>query len=162
MKRVQELEKQEIEEKEAEKNRILSVTKGEEEEYQTLLDSQRKTAAQLRNALFQLLGGGGGIPFPEAVRLAQYASGVTGVDASLILAILEQETNIGSNLGSCLFTDSASAQPVMHPTHEPVFLAIADALGFDPYTRTVSCPIRQNGERNGTDLGNLWRVRKCW
>jgi peptidoglycan hydrolase CwlO-like protein len=150
MKRVQELEKQEIEEKEAEKNRILSVTKGEEEEYQTLLDSQRKTAAQLRNALFQLLGGGGGIPFPEAVRLAQYASGVTGVDASLILAILEQETNIGSNLGSCLFTDSASAQPVMHPTRdEPVFLAIADALGFDPYTRTVSCPIRQNGERVG-------------
>lgn len=150
MKRIQELEKVEIEKKEREKEEILTVTKGQEEVYQALLDSQRKTAAQLRNALFQLLGGGGGIPFPEAVRLAKYASGVTGVDAALILAILEQETNIGSNLGSCLFSDSHSSRPVMHPTRdEPVFLAIAEILGFDPYTRTVSCPIMQNGSRVG-------------
>ncbi|MCA9358218.1 lytic murein transglycosylase [Candidatus Kaiserbacteria bacterium] len=150
MKRIQELQKEEIEDKEAEKHEILTVTKGEEAQYQALLESQRKTAAQLRNALFTLLGGGGGIPFPEAVSLAQYASKVTGVDAALILAILEQETNIGSNLGSCLFTDSHSARPVMHPTRdEPVFLAIADILGFDPFTRTVSCPIMQNGSRVG-------------
>ena len=150
MKRIQELEKKEIEAKNREKGQILTVTKGEEKAYQALLDSQRKTAAQLRDALFNLLGGGGGIPFPEAVRLAQYAAKVTGVDSALILAILEQETNIGSNLGSCLFTDSHSARPVMHPTRdEPVFLAIAKALGFDPYTRTVSCPLMQNGSRVG-------------
>lgn len=150
MKRIQELEKQEIEKKEAEKEQILTVTKGEEREYQALLDSQRKTASQLRNALFELLGGGGGIAFPEAVRLANYASNVTGVDAALILAILEQETNIGSNLGSCLFTDSSSNKPIMHPTRdEPVFLAIADVLGFDPYSRTVSCPLYQGGSRVG-------------
>ncbi len=150
MKRIQELQKGEIERKEAEKEKILTVTKGEEKAYQTLLDSQRKTAAQLRSALFELLGGGGGIPFPEAVRLAQYASGVTGVSSALILAILEQETNIGSNLGSCLFTDSHSSRPVMHPTRdEPVFLAIANILGFDPYSRTVSCPIIQGGQRVG-------------
>lgn len=150
MKRIQELQKQEIEAKEAEKEQILQVTRGEEEEYKALLDSQRKTAAQLRNALFELLGGGGGIPFPEAVRLAKYASGVTGVDAALILAILEQETNIGSNLGSCLFTDQSSDRPVMHPTRdEPVFMVIADTLGFDPYSRTVSCPLYQGGSRVG-------------
>ena len=150
MRRIQELEKKEIERKEAQKEQILTVTKGEEEEYQALLDSQRKTASQLRNALFELLGGGGGIAFPEAVRLAKYASGVTGVDAATILAILEQETNIGSNLGSCLFTDSRSDKPIMHPTRdEPVFLAIADVLGFDPYGRTVSCPLYQGGSRVG-------------
>jgi len=150
MKRIQELEKMTIEEKEDAKARILSVTQGQESEYQALLDSQRKTASQLRNALFQLLGGGGGIAFPEAVRLAKYAEGVTGVSAAMILAILEQETNLGSNLGSCLFTDNRSDRPVMHPTRdEPVFLAIAEVLGFDPYTRTVSCPIIQNGTRVG-------------
>jgi membrane-bound lytic murein transglycosylase B len=150
MKRIQELEKKEIEVKEKNKEQILTVTKGEEKQYQALLDSQRKTAAQLRNALFTLLGGGGGIPFPEAVRLAQYAAGVTGVDSALILAILEQETNLGSNLGNCLFTDSQSSRPVMHPTRdEPVFLAIAGVLGFDAYSRTVSCPIIQNGTRVG-------------
>jgi len=150
MKRIQEIEKVEIERKEKAKEQILTVTKGEEEVYQALLESQRKTAGQLRNALFTLLGGGGGIPFPEAVRLAEYASGVTGVDPALILAILEQETNLGSNLGSCLFTDSRSDRPVMHPDRdEPVFLAIADTLGFDPYTRTVSCPLFRNGSRVG-------------
>ena len=150
MKRIQELEKANIEAREAEKEEILTVTKGEEAQYQALLDSQNKTAAQLRSQLFELLGGGGGIPFGEAVELAQYASNVTGVEASLILAILEQETNIGSNLGSCLFTDSTSDRPVMHPTRdEPVFLAIAEILGFSPYTRTVSCPIIQNGSRVG-------------
>lgn len=150
MKKIQELQKQEIEQKEAEKSEILTVTRGEEAEYQSLLSSQQKSAAQLRNALFQLLGGGGGIAFPEAISLARYASGVTGVDTALILAILEQETNLGSNLGSCLFTDSRSGKAVMHPTRdEPVFLGIAEALGFDPYTRTVSCPLIRNGTRIG-------------
>lgn len=150
MKRIQELQKKEIEAKEREKSQILQVTKGEEEVYQDLLDSQRKTAAQLRNALFELLGGGGSIPLPDAIDLAQYASKVVGVDAALILAILQQETELGGNLGGCLFTDSHSSRPVMHPTRdEPVFLAIAAALGFDAYTRTVSCPLIQNGTRVG-------------
>ncbi len=150
MKIIQELQKKDIQSKENEKAQILTVTKGEEKSYQSLLDSQRQNASQLRNALFQLLGGGGGIAFPEAVRLAKYASGVSGVDAALILAILEQETNIGSNLGGCTFGDNSSGKPTMHPTRdEPVFFAIADILGFDPYTRTVSCPIIQNGSRVG-------------
>ena len=93
MKRVQEVEKQEIEQKEAEKERILTVTKGQEEAYQQLLESQQKTAAQLRAQLFELLGGGGAIPFPEAVRLAKTAGARTGVPPALILAILEQESS---------------------------------------------------------------------
>ena len=118
--------------------------------YQQLLETNQRTAAQIRNALFQLLGGGGGIQFSQAVDLANYASGVTGVEASLILAILEQETNIGSNLGSCLFSDSTSGRPVMHPTRdEPVYLAIADILGFDPTTQVVSCPLYRGGSRVG-------------
>lgn len=150
MKRIQELQKQEIEQKEREKEQILTVTKGEEQAYQTLLESQQRTAAQLRSALFQLLGGGGGIPFPEAVSLAQYASRVTGVEAALILAILEQETNLGSNLGSCIYNDTRAGRPVMHPDRDaPVFLAVAEALGFDVRTRTVSCPLISRGERIG-------------
>lgn len=150
MKLIQELEKEGIEAKEQQKSQILKVTKGEEAEYQRLLSAQQQTASELRSALFSLLGGGGGISLPQAIDLAKYASGKTGVDTALILGILEQETNIGKNLGSCLFTDSTSARPVMHPTRdEPVFLAISKILGFDPGTRTVSCPIVQNGERVG-------------
>ena len=150
MKRIQELERERIQAKEASKEKILTVTKGQENEYQALLSSQQRTAAQLRNALFQLLGGGGGISFPEAVRMAKYAGSVTGLPPETLLAILEQETNIGQNLGSCLFTDQSSSRPVMHPTRdEPIFMVIASTLGFDPYSRTVSCPIYQGGERVG-------------
>lgn len=150
MKRIQELQKQEIQKKEKQKSQILTVTKGEEKEYQKLLESQQKTASQLRNALFQLLGGGGGIPFPQAVELAKYSSRQTGVSAGLILAILEQETNLGSNLGSCIYNDMRGGKVVMHPDRDaPVFLAIASIQGFDSRTKQVSCPIVSNGERFG-------------
>ncbi len=150
MKRIQELQKVDIEKQEREKERILKTTKGEEKAYQRLLESQQRTAAQLRNALFQLLGGGGGIPFPEAVGLAKYAETKTGVSAGLILAILEQETNLGSNLGSCYYADMRGGKAVMHPDRDaPVFEAVAATLGFDPKTRSVSCPITSNGERYG-------------
>jgi hypothetical protein len=150
MRRIQELQKQEIERKEREKEQILTVTKGEERAYQQLLESQQKTAAQLRSQLFELLGGGGGIPFPQAVALAKYASQQTGVEAGLILAILEQETNLGSNLGSCIYNDMRGGKVVMHPDRDaPIFLAIAGVLGFDARSRQVSCPIVSNGERYG-------------
>ncbi len=150
MKRIQELEKGEIQKKEQEKKSILTVTKGQEAEYQKLLQSQQKTAAELRNALFALLGGGGGIALPEAVRLAKYASGKTGVSAAMILAILEQETNLGSNLGSCVYNDIRGDRAVMSPERDqPVFLAIAGILGFDARTRSVSCPLMRGGVRSG-------------
>ncbi len=150
MKRIQELEKKEIEKKEKAKEQILTVTKGEEEAYQELLESQQRTAAELRSALFELLGGGGGIQFTEAVNLAKYASSVTGVQAATILAILEQETNIGSNLGSCIYNDIRGSRTVMHPDRDaPVFLALAGILGFEPRTQVVSCPITSGGSYVG-------------
>lgn len=151
LKRIQELEKQTIEARESEKEEILEVTKGEEERYQELLASQRKTAGQLRAELFQLLGGGGQIPLPEAVRLAQAAQDMTGTPASLILAILKQETDLGGNLGSCVMSDTSSGQDIMHPDRDkPVYLAIAETLGINIATQQVSCPLRRSdGSRIG-------------
>lgn len=151
LKRIQEIEKQEIEKKEAAKQNILYVTKGEEEAYQELLEAQQKSAAQLRAQLFELLGGGGAIPFPDAVALAKVASGKTGVPTALILAILEQESSYGSNLGSCTMGDVASGKDIMHPDRDkPVFLAISDTLGFNAATQPVSCPLRRaDGSRIG-------------
>ena len=166
MKQQQELEKKQIETKEKEKGQILTVTKGQEKAYQELLVAQQKTAAQLRNALFQLLGGSGAIPFPEAVQLATFAGSKTGVSPALLLAIVEQESNYGSNLGSCLVGDIQSGKSVMHPTRDaPIFLAIADILGFDPSTQKVSCPIMgSNGQRVGWGgaMGPLQFIPSTW
>ncbi len=151
LKAQQEAEKQDIESKEQEKNQILTTTKGEEAAYQQLLASQQKTAAQLRAQLFQLLGGGGAIPFPTAVALAQTAGGVAGVDPALILAILEQESAYGANIGSCTMGSVSQGSDVMHPTRDkPVFLAMASTIGFDAATQPVSCPLmRSDGTRIG-------------
>jgi peptidoglycan hydrolase CwlO-like protein len=151
LKELQELEKKEIEAKEKQKEKILTVTKGQEKAYKELLVAQQKTAAQLRSALFQLLGGSGSIPFPEAVQLAKFAGSQTGVSPALILAILEQESNLGKNIGSCLVGDISAGKSVMHPERDaPVFKAIAGILGFDAATQKVSCPIlRADGSRIG-------------
>lgn len=150
LKRRQEQEKEAIEVREREKEQILTVTRGEEEQYQQLLASQQKTVAQLRAQLFELLGGGGAIPFPEAVDLAVTAGGAVGVEPALILAILEQESSYGSNIGGCTMGDVTSGRDIMHPDRDkPVFLAMADALGFDAATQAVSCPLIQNGSRIG-------------
>lgn len=166
LKQLQEQEKKQIEAKESQKEQILVVTKGEEMAYQELLASQQKTAAQLRNALFQLLGGSGAIPFPEAVALAQYAGTQTGVPPALILAILEQESNFGNHIGSCLVGDIRAGKSVMHPERDaPIFLAIADILGFDAASQKVSCPImRSDGSRIGWGgaMGPLQFIPSTW
>jgi membrane-bound lytic murein transglycosylase B len=150
MKHIQELQKQEIEDKEKEKSKILTTTKGQEAQYQQLLKAQQKTAAELRNALFSLLGGGGGIPLPKAVELAKYAESKTGVSAAMILAILEQETNLGAHLGTCAYDDIKGTRPAMNPDRDvPIYTVIAQTVGFDARSRQVSCPITQGGVRVG-------------
>lgn len=151
MKIAQEAEKKNIEVQEDQKERILSVTRGEEEEYQKLLASQQKTAAQLKSQLFKILGGGAAIPFPEAVEYAKVAQTLTGTPAALILAILEQESSYGSNIGGCTMGDVALGKDIMHPDRDkPPFLAIAAEIGFDPSTQQVSCPLRRSdGSRIG-------------
>jgi peptidoglycan hydrolase CwlO-like protein len=149
-KRLQEQEKQAIEQKETEKEQILEVTKGEEALYQALLEQTQKTAAQIRAQLFELSGGGGPIPFPEAVALASVASEQTGVATALILAILEQESAYGANIGGCVYDDVVHGRAVMHPDRDqPVFTALADVLGFDPRSQQISCPWIRSGERVG-------------
>lgn len=140
-KQLQEQEKAFIENKESEKNGILEVTKGEEQAYQAMLAQTQRTAAQLRSALFQLAGGSGKIPFPEAVRLAKYASSQTGVSASFILAILEQESEYGANIGQCTYNQIKNGRAAMGPGSVPVFKVMADVLGFDINTQPVSCPL---------------------
>ncbi len=165
MRKIQEAEKKQTEAKEKEKTQILTVTKGEEKKYQELLESQKKTAAQIRNQLFQLLGGSGAIPFPEAVALAEFAGKVTGVSPALLLAVVEQESNYGSNTGSCLVGDIQQGKSVMHPTRDaPVFLAIASILGFDASTQRVSCAITRNGVRIGWGgaMGPLQFIPSTW
>jgi peptidoglycan hydrolase CwlO-like protein len=150
LKRLQEVEKKNIEDKQSQKQNILEVTKGQEAEYEKLLESQQKTAAQIKAELFALAGGGAKIPLPQAISLAQFASRQTGVSPSLILAILQQESEFGSNIGSCSYDDLVQGKEVMSPDRDqPVFLEMAKVLGFDPHRQQISCPWIRSGTRIG-------------
>lgn len=140
-KQLQEAERAAIEAKENEKSGILEVTKGQEAVYQAHLAETQRTAAQLRAALFDLAGGGGRIPFTEAVQLAKFAGGKTGVSPSFILAILEQESEFGSNIGQCTYNEVRNGRAAMGPGSVPVFKVMAEVLGFDINTQKVSCPL---------------------
>src|SRR3989344_3927924 len=93
---LQELEKRKIEVQEAEKQRIVKLTKGVEAEYQKVIQTKEKSAAQIRTELFTLRGTDA-IPFEKALQYANEASKKTGVRPALILGVIAEESNLGEN-----------------------------------------------------------------
>ena len=152
LREIQVFQKNKVESRKGEKNKILTVTKGQEEIYQEILNESKKSAAEIRSTLFSLRGTAA-IPFGDAYDFAKEASGKTGVRPALILAILKQETNLGENVGQCLLTNSPNKgdgkgkntgrafDQVMKGTRDvDPFMDIVSELGLDPYSQVVSCP----------------------
>lgn len=152
LKKKQEIEKQKVEAAKKDKNNLLVVTKGQEKQYSNALAEKQKQITSIKTRLFALRDTGG-ITFDKAQKYAQAASKATGVRAALILAILKQESNLGSNVGRCYLSNAstgagtnvnsgASLAKVMNPTRDvPVFLKLMSGLGRDPYKTRISCPV---------------------
>jgi membrane-bound lytic murein transglycosylase B/outer membrane murein-binding lipoprotein Lpp len=115
------------------KSQLLQQTKGQETKYQALLVLTQATAAQIRNRIFQLLGGGQ-MSFEDAYQYAKLASNATGIDPAFLLAILDRESALGQNVGQC------SYKTAMSPSNQPLFLAIVQSLNLNPDQLKVSCP----------------------
>lgn len=114
------------------KTQLLTATKGQESKYQALLVATKATAAQVRNRIFQLLGGGE-LSFGDAYQYAKLAGGATGIDPAFILAILDHESALGQNVGQCNY------KTAMRPSEIPTFLMVTGQLKLDPNTMMVSC-----------------------
>ena len=139
-----EAEKRKIESAEAEKKRLLSLSKKEQKNYETVIKDREKKAAEIRSALFALRDTAA-IPFGKAFEYATLAESKTGVRPAFLLAILMQESELGENIGTCNRLGDPPEKgwrKVMKPTrdHEP-FLRITSELGFNPDAMPVSCPI---------------------
>lgn len=128
----QELQKAQMEASQAQENKILAETKGQEKAYKDLITQNQKSAAQVRAALFQLTGSAA-IPFGKALDYANVASAKTGIRPAFLLGIIAEESNLGQNVGT------GSYLVDMHPTRDvPVFLAVTQSLGLSPAAMPVS------------------------
>jgi len=137
-----------------EHNQLLKDTQGREENYQSLIKGNKARAAEIKSRIYELLDVGTQITFGEAVTIATWVDETIGVPASLLLAILTQESNLGKNVGTCNRLGDPpekSWKVIMKPTRdqEP-FKKITEELGKDPDITPVSCPMRN---KDGSQLG---------
>lgn len=163
--------KQKVESSEAEKKKLLSISKNKESEYQKVLAQKAQRRAEILSALFNLRDVSA-IPFGKALEYANMAKEKTGIRPAFLLAILTQETNLGANQGSCYLTNTEtgagvgvkSGTPianVMKPTRDVApFIEITTALGRDPYKTLVSCPI--GGSGYGGAMGPSQFIPSTW
>ena len=132
LREVQALQEKQVEAQQAQKNKLLADTKGQEKAYQALITTNQKSAAQIRAALFSLTGSAA-IPFGKALDYANLAAQQTGIRPAFLLGIIAEESNLGENVGTGTYLVD------MHSTRDvPVFKAITATLGLDPATMGVS------------------------
>lgn len=141
---------------EADKNKLLVISKQKESAYQKLAEEQKAKANKIRSALFPLAGISQKIEFGTALLYANEAKNKFNIDPAFLLAILTQESNLGSNVGKCYLTNVDGPQAgygvnistgktwtnLMKPTRDiQPFLDITSRLNFNPLKTVVSCPI---------------------
>lgn len=166
-----EANKRQIEADQKEKQRLLAISKSNEKTYaQEVADRQAK-ATQIRATLFPLANTDTAIPFSTALQYAQAASAKTGIRPAFLLAIIQQESSLGANTGSCVITDLSSGQTKsiksntvfsngIHPTRDlPPLQSILKSIGRNPLDTRVSCPL---GVGYGGAMGPAQFIPSTW
>jgi membrane-bound lytic murein transglycosylase B len=166
--------KKQVETNETQKQQLLSISKNKESEYQKVLADKAKRRAEILSMLFDLRDVSA-IPFGKALEYANSASKATGVTPAFILAIITQESNLGTDQGSCYVTNIATGAGVssksgrafpnvMKPSRDiGPFTDITLALGRDPSKTQVSCPIASAGSASwGGAMGPAQFIPSTW
>ena len=97
-KKLLEISKKTLEQREAEKKGLLRETKGQETKFQELLSLSRKNLDKLKSELSYLLKAG--ISAEDALKYGQAVANGVGLRPAFLLAILEIESHLGANVGT--------------------------------------------------------------
>lgn len=151
-------EQKKIEIQKKDRDQALSLSEQKEASLATLRKLRQEEAAKIANKLFELRDvAGGGIAFGDAYKYAKEAGDKTGVRPAFILAILEQESNLGKNVGTC---NRNSNEPIWSeimpgPTSgswrddQTIYKGLMAKLGRPLVGTPLSCPIKINGVSSG-------------
>lgn len=163
-----------IQNNENQKQQLLTDSKNKEKSYQQVLADKAKRKAEILSALFNLRDTGA-IPFGKALDYANLTSKITGIRPAFLLAIITQESNLGTDQGSCYLTNQATGagvssksnkvfKNVMKPSRDVApFISITISVGRDPYKTLVSCPIASAGTSSwGGAMGPAQFIPSTW
>lgn len=163
-----EVEKKQVSVKEAEQKGLLAASKSVEQVHEQELAAKRAKASAIRSALFKLRDTQG-ISFDDALSYANAASKATGVRPAFILAILKQESDFGTNVGTCNRPGDPEEKLWYNimpgPTSgswrddQTIYLEIMKGLGRDPEGTPLSCPI---GNGWGGAMGPTQFIPTTW
>ena len=162
---------QQVKLNEVQKQQLLSISKDKEKQYQQILADKAARRAQILAMLFNLRDVSA-IPFGQALDYANAASKITNVTPAFILAIITQESNLGTDQGSCYLTNMNTGAGVSSKSGNIVanvmkpdrdigpFTEITSSLGRDPLKTLVSCPI--GGYGYGGAMGPAQFIPSTW
>lgn len=149
-----ESEKKQVVGMQTEQKGLLAASKAIEQTHEQELAAKRAKANAIRSALFKLRDSQG-ISFDDALKYATAASKATGVRTAFILAILKQESNLGTNVGTCNRAGDPEEKKWYNIMPGPnsgswrddqtIYLDIVKKLGRDPETTPLSCPLGGSG-----------------
>lgn len=170
---------------EADKKQLLTISKDKETVYKKLAAQKKAQADKIRSALFSLAGISEKIEFGTALTYADEAKTKFGIDPAFLLAILTQESNLGSNVGRCNVPDTPSWDKIMpgpaeYQTYlnngktcknsksscssrddQTPFQDIVESLSINPYSIALSCPIKSAGPWGGA-MGPAQVIPSTW
>ncbi len=159
-------QKRSVEVRESERRTLLNISKGEEKTYEQLIREKETEAARIRSALFALRDAAD-ISFGDALLLANMVSQSTGVRPAFLLAIIQQESAMGKNVGRCNRPgDVQTWRDIMPGPHDgswrddqAVYLRLMSELGLTPEGQPLSCPF---GSGWGGAMGPAQFIPTTW
>ncbi len=154
--------KKDLENQKSEQTKVKTAYEKEAKTKEQLAAQRKAEADSIRAALVRFQGSGitaRSISFGEAYDYAKIASTKTGVRPAFIMAIMQQETGFGNNVGGCnvrqrpttsdvadgIYIKSGNpSRKTMIPSNFDNFVSITTSLGMDWKTTPVSCALIQS------------------
>ena len=130
LKSLQEVQQREVALRKLEQNILLGKAKRRKTELVTLLSLSKEQAEKLRDEIYYLQRNG--ISLEDAIKYGQIVAERAGIRSAFLLALLEVESGLGTNIGSGRYKTD------MNPNQWDYFFKITKKLGLDPEITPVS------------------------